>query len=240
MEEFVNLVKQMVPTESWIYIVAILVLLIILIILVLSMRKRKAKKLLDETEEFYNNLKAVPLAFKLNKAEALARVNKQMQETVGDAQKKFDEISEEMKECALKLAKCDDMIYSHKVKQGVKGLKDLRVQLEALSVRVNEVNRVLNELLEQENMQRVEINKLKDKFRTLRSKIAANRNSYASTIEYIEKEVVKIETMFSTFEDLMFAADFTKAWEQQKDIKGKMQALDYLCDQLPSLYEHAR
>ena len=146
MEEFVNLVKQMVPTESWIYIVAILVLLIILIILVLSMRKRKAKKLLDETEEFYNNLKAVPLAFKLNKAEALARVNKQMQETVGDAQKKFDEISEEMKECALKLAKCDDMIYSHKVKQGVKGLKDLRVQLEALSVRVNEVNRVLNEL----------------------------------------------------------------------------------------------
>ena len=63
MEEFVNLVKQMVPTESWIYIVAILALLIILIILVLSMRKRKAKKLLDETEEFYNNLKAVPLAF---------------------------------------------------------------------------------------------------------------------------------------------------------------------------------
>lgn len=240
MEKFINLVKQNVPMESWIYIVAILAFLILLVFIFLAIRKSKAKKLLDETEEFYNNLKAVPLAFKLNKAEALARVNKQMNETVSVAQKNFDEISEEMKESALKLAKCDDMIYSHKVKLGVKGLKELRVQLDALSIRVNEVSRILNELLEQENTQRVEINKLKDQFRGLRSKIAKNRNHYVSSVEYIEKEIGKIETMFSTFEDFMFVADFAKAKEQQKDIKNKMLGLDYLCDQLPSLYEHAK
>ena len=240
MEEFVNQVKQLVPTQSWIYIVIFLVVLVLLMLFYYMNRKRKAKKLLDETEDYYNNLKAVPLAFKLNKAEALARVNKTMQETVENAQKNFDEISEEMKSCSLTLAKCDDMIYSHKVKQGVKGLKELKVKLNHLSVRINEVNQVLNDLLEQENNQRVEINKLKDQFRQLRNKISNNRNSYASTIEYIEKEIAKIETMFSTFEDFMFAADFTKAWEQQKDIKEKITSLDYLCDQLPSLYEHSR
>lgn len=240
MEEFINQVKQIVPMESWIYIAAVLAALVILAMIMMGMRKRKAKRMLDECETHYNTLKAVPLAFKLNKAGALARVNKTMQETVENAQQEFDGISEDLKECSLNLAKCDDMIYSHKVKQSIKGLNELKGSLQKVEIRVNAVNGILDGLLEQENEQRVAINALKDEFRELRKRIAANRSSYAGTYEFMEHEIVKIETMFSTFEDLMFASDFTRAWEQQKDIKDKMNSLNHLCDILPGLYERAR
>lgn len=240
MEQFINQVKLFVPDEAWIYIVVILVALLLVVIIRAVVKKRKAVRLLIETEEEYKKLRAVPLAFNLNKAEALSRVNKSMQESVQEAQNSFNDISDDMKKYSLHLAKADDMIYSHKVKKGVKALLELRKNLEAVELRINDVNGKLNELLEQEAIQREGINVLKESFRTLRSKIAANRSNYGATTEYIDQEVLDIETLFSTFEDLMFAADFEKASEQKEMIHERMEALDELSEQLPALYEYAR
>lgn len=240
MEKFITQVKQLVPTEAWIYIVAVLAILLILIILLMVLRKRKAIKLLNETEDFYKRLKAVPLAFNLNKAEALSRVNHSMQGMVEQAQSDFNEISDEMKKCSLVLAKADDMIYSHKVKKGVKALSELRIRLNSLETRVTDVNTGLNELLEQESIQRDGINKLKESFRTLRSKVSTNSNNYGASTEYIQQELVEIESLFSIFEDLMFMADFTKASDQKDIISERMNRLDELCNKLPALYEHAK
>ena len=57
------------------------------------------------------------MAFKLNKAVALSRVNEMMAETVETCRNDFDNIQEELKECSVSLAEIDDLIYVHKSKR---------------------------------------------------------------------------------------------------------------------------
>lgn len=75
MKEFINNIKNVISAEMLIYILIAVVLLVILSILMMALRQKKARKKLEDLELHYNSLKSVPLAFKLNKAVALSRVN---------------------------------------------------------------------------------------------------------------------------------------------------------------------
>ena len=78
MENFINNVKNVVSLDVLIYIVIALVAIVILTIIMMVLRQKQARKQLDELELSYNSLKGIPLAFKLNKAVALSRVNEEM------------------------------------------------------------------------------------------------------------------------------------------------------------------
>ncbi len=120
MKEFINNIKNVISAEMLIYILIAVVLLVILSILMMALRQKKARKKLEDLELHYNSLKSVPLAFKLNKAVALSRVNEMMAETVETCRNDFDNIQEELKECSVSLAEIDDLIYVHKVKGALK------------------------------------------------------------------------------------------------------------------------
>ena len=110
MKEFINNIKNVISAEMLIYILIAVVLLVILSILMMALRQKKARKKLEDLELHYNSLKSVPLAFKLNKAVALSRVNEMMAETVETCRNDFDNIQEELKECSVSLAEIDDLI----------------------------------------------------------------------------------------------------------------------------------
>ncbi len=240
MGNLINNIKNVVPLKTVIFLAILVAFIIIIAIIRMILRKKKAKKMLNENETFYNRLKSIPLAFKLNKAVALSRVNELMAENVDQCKIDFDEIQEKLKACSVELAEIDDMIYVHKVKAALKRLTSLERELNALEAVVNTVNSTLDEVLEKENEQRTHINMLKDEFRELKSKISTNRASYAQTCEYLEMQIASIEKMFSSFEEWMFASEFDKAADQQKEIKDNIDKLRILVDELPSLYERAK
>ena len=165
MENFINNVKNVVSLDVLIYIVIALVAIVILTIIMMVLRQKQARKQLDELELSYNSLKGIPLAFKLNKAVALSRVNEEMSQRVESCRTDFDNIQEQLKECSVSLAEVDDLIYVHKAKAAKRRMEKLRDQMTALEGIAGEVNQALDSILEQENEQRVHINKLKDDFR---------------------------------------------------------------------------
>ena len=116
MENFINNVKNVVSLDVLIYIVIALVAIVILTIIMMVLRQKQARKQLDELELSYNSLKGIPLAFKLNKAVALSRVNEEMSQRVESCRTDFDNIQEQLKECSVTLAEADDLIYVHKAK----------------------------------------------------------------------------------------------------------------------------
>ena len=65
-----------------------------------------------------------------------------------------------------------------------------------------DVNQALDSILEQENEQRVHINKLKDDFRIIKRNINENRASFSQSYEYLEMEIAAIEKMFSALFNL--------------------------------------
>ena len=240
MENFINNIKNVVSIDILIYIIIALIALIILTIVIMALRKKKARKMLEDMELRYNTLKGVPLAFKLNKAVALSRVNEMIAEAVDSCKSAFDIVQEQLKDCSVQLAEIDDLIYVHKSKKARNKMQELEEDLKVCEENVNKINETLDGILEQENEQRVHINRLKEKFRSLKKKIADNKTSYNQSNEYLDKEIVRIEKMFSSFEEWMFASEFNKAADQQKEIGDAIKALEELTDVLPSMYERAK
>lgn len=240
MENFINNIKNVVSIDILIYIIIALIALIVLTIVIMALRKKKARKMLEEMELRYNTLKGVPLAFKLNKAVALSRVNEMIAEAVDSCKSAFDIVQEKLKDCSVQLAEIDDLIYVHKSKKARNKMQELEEDLKVCEENVNKINETLDGILEQENEQRVHINRLKEKFRTLKKKIADNKTSYNQSNEYLDKEIVRVEKMFSSFEEWMFASEFNKAADQQKEIGDAIKALEELTNVLPSMYERAK
>lgn len=240
MDEFITNIKNIVTTEVLVYIAIGMVLLIILTIIMMMLRQKKAKKELDELELKYNSLKSIPLAFKLNKAVALSRVNQEMGQRVEGCKTDFDTVQEKLKECSVMLAEIDDLVYVRKTKAANRKMSTLVTMLNQCEDNAQRVNETLDEVLEQENAQREQINRLKEEFRTIKKKISNNRNAFHQANEYLEREINEIEKKFSLFEEWMFASEFNKAADQQEDIMRTIQRLETMIQVLPSLYERAK
>ena len=95
-----------------------------------------------------------------------------MSQRVESCRTDFDNIQEQLKECSVTLAEADDLIYVHKAKAAKRRMKKLREQMAELEGVAKDVNQALDSILEQENEQRVHINKLKDDFRIIKRQIS--------------------------------------------------------------------
>lgn len=240
MEEIITKLKSIITTEMILYFAIALVALIILIIIMAVVRQKRTKRELDELELRYNSLKGIPLAFKLNKAVALSRVNQEMAQRVEGCKADFDEVQEKLKECSVMLAEIDDLVYVRKNKAASRKMSVLVTLLDQCDENANRVNETLDEVLEKENEQREQINRLKDEFRNVKRKINDNRSAFHQANEYLEREVTAIEKMFSLFEEWMFASEFNKAADQQEEIMTSIHHLQTLINALPKLYERAK
>lgn len=240
MGNFIANVKKVISGDVFLYIAIGLTAIIVITVVMVVIRRRDARKLLDELELRYNSVKNIPLAFKVNKAVALSRVNNAVAERVEQIKNDFDEVQEKLKECSVMLAEADDLVYMHKSKAGRAMMEDIDVQLTICEESVGRVNETLDSVLEQENEQRVQINTLKENFREVKRRLSENRGVYNQSMDYLDQEVTQIEKMFSLFEEWMFASEFTKAADQQQEIAEHIENLEHLIETLPPLYELAK
>lgn len=239
MDGFINKLKNMITLEMILIGICILALVVIITLIMRSLRIKKVRKELEELELKYNELKGYPLSFKLNKAIALSKVNKSICEPVNEYQKKFDEVQEQLKEFSVLLAEIDDFVYSKKVKKASEKIEELNSKVSDVETAVCDINALLDEVLEQESMQRANINTLKNTFRTYKRTLMENRGSYRQSVEYLDEFVTKVENMFSIFEEWMFASEFNKASDKQQEIKEALADMKYYLEVLPGCYEKA-
>lgn len=239
MGSFINKLKSMVTLEMILIGLAILIVILVITLLMRSLRIKKVQRELDELEIKYNELKGYPISFKLNKAIALSKVNKNICEQVGEYQKKFDDVQEQLKEYSVLLAEIDDFAYSKKVKKASEKIEELNGKIADVESAVVEINTLLDDVLEQESTQRANINTLKNTFRDYKRVLMENRGSYRQSIEYLDEFVSQIENMFSIFEEWMFASEFNKASDKQQEIKESLADMKFYLETLPTYYEKA-
>lgn len=237
MDTFINNLKEVVSPEMIIYAGIALLALIVISMMIRHLRIRKIREELDKFENKYAEFKGIPLSFKLNKATALSKVNKMIAEHIGEYQQKFDETQEYLKEFSVLLAELDDFVYSKKIKKSNQKIEELIPVVEKCGVAIHEVDGLFDEVLEQENMQRTNINVLKNSFREYKKILLNNRGAYRQSVETLDEKITQIENMFSIFEEWMFASEFNKASDKQEEIRAAMEELKNLLDVLPAMYE---
>ena len=112
MEQMIQFFAQ---KEVLIILLALFVILI-LIYMLTRVRVSTTRKQLKELEVLFNQNKSVPLAFKLNKAIALAKTNDHLIEQVSDVKAKYDSLDQDFKAMAVMLADIEDAIIVRKNK----------------------------------------------------------------------------------------------------------------------------
>ena len=239
MDNFINNMKEVISPQMILYLFIMLFAILVISMVIRHMRVRKAKEELDRFENKYAELKGIPLSFKLNKATALSKVNKSIAENIQDYQNRFDSVQEKLKEFSALLAELDDLVYSKKIKKANAKMEELEPVSISCETAIKEVDALFDEVLEQENMQRSNINVLKNNFREYKKLLMNNRGSYRQSVECLDDKIVQIENMFSIFEEWMFASEFNKAGDKQEEIRENMNELKKYLDVLPSLYEKA-
>lgn len=239
MDDFVNKFKSQISMEMILIGLLILLAIIVISIVIRSLRIKKVRAQLNDLELKYNELKGYPLSFKLNKAIALSKVNKDILEQVQEYQKKFDEVQEKLKEYSVLLAEIDDFVYSKKIKKALEKINEVTPIVTECDNKVQEIDLLLNDVLEQESTQRASINTLKNSFREYKRHYHEKRGGYRQSVEYIDDDIKQIENMFSIFEEWMFASEFNKANEKQLEIKESLIELNNFLTKIPGYYEKA-
>lgn len=236
MENFLSFISR---TEVIIAFAIIIIILIIYLIL----RKVQAngfKKELAKLEIRYNQISSIPLAFKLNKAVAIARVDTVLMQNVALCKDDFDFATSNLKQISQTLADVEDNLLIGKHKLVKEGLLDLESSIKLGEDQVSKLNGFLDGILEKETEQRTEVTQLKDKFRELKSEA----NEKSATLSYswvtIEKNITNTENMFSAFEEWMYASDFEKASAELVEIRNSIFRLEEIIRDLPELLEIAR
>lgn len=236
MENFLSVISSL----PFIIAVAVIILLIIIWLVVRKTEKDKFKKQLQDYEVRYNQIKSIPLSFKLNKSIAIARIDQEKLNDITLLKEDFDRANSNLKQIASSIAETEDEISSGKLKKSKKLLLDLDSQLTLGEDQVSKLNQSLDLILEKENAKRSEVNTLKEQFRNIKANAYDNSNSLSYSFNTIEKSIANIENMFSSFEEWMYASDYEKANNELDNIKSSISNLDNIVTNLPSLLEDAR
>lgn len=236
MENFLKFISRL---EVIIAIAVILILLIIWLVL-RKVQSNKYKKELAELEVRYNQISSIPLAFKLNKAVAIARVDQVLLKNVALCKDDFDLATSNLKQVSQSLADIEDNILIGKLKSVKEGILDLESSVKLGEEQVGKLNTFLDGILEKETEQRAEVTQLKDKFRELKNEANEKSNALSYSWSTIEKNITNIENMFSSFEEWMYASDFEKASAELVDIKSSISRLDEIVKELPDLLQESR
>lgn len=238
--DIINRLKEIITPDMIIICVLVILLILFLSIFLRSLKTKKARKELETLENKYTELKNVPLSFKLNKAQALAKVSKDADEKILDYQKEFDQAQELLKQYSSLLAEVDDLVFSKKPKKAGEKVAIMLPVVNASEEAVRDLNKKLDDVLEQESTQRENINSLKEEFRSDKARLLGQRGVYHQSVEFLDSLVVDIENMFSVFEEWMFASEFNKAADKQVEIKHALEDFEKDLDVLPGYYEQVK
>ena len=230
-EMILNLFKRL---EVQIALVVLIVFFLVILI-IKRMNLHQLKQKMQAVEKRYNNVKSVPLPFKLNKAVALARVNPEILENVNDFKNNFEEIQENFKSIVHVLAETEDVLVIGKSKHAKLNLQDLNQMLNQIEKQVDQLNSRLDSILEEENQQRGQITELKEMFRQAKTDLTARSVQLSPSLPALESRLGEIEKAFTSFEEWMYASEFGKAKEKMEEIQITLDELRHWIDELPEL-----
>ncbi|MBQ6333997.1 MAG: hypothetical protein IJI46_02860 [Erysipelotrichaceae bacterium] len=220
--------------------VLVLITLIAIIVTTNKNRKKNLRKQLDDLYVRFNSVKTIPLAFKLNKAQAMARRNEEMSASVESYYDKYEQTEKHINQIQDLLNDTDDSLGSVKYKEALEMLKNVSDELSVCEGEVRQIDDFLEEFSRKEDIQREYSAKLKEKYRVVKTTI--NKNAQLLSISYdgFVDKLKEIEDLFSSSEELMYASDYTAAQEQLESIDQRLENIKSSANAVPKLVKDTK
>lgn len=215
---------EKIGTRNLIFVGIGLVVFVILFLLYRGMRLRKYRKLIVEIENRMNAIKSLPLQYRLGRVHSISKNMPDVVEQYQEYAAEFERISDYQKnDLAVLVNEVDEQLFYGKLRQVSKKMKVLDGMLDTYEKDSQDLLANIETITEIENVQRIEIIRVKEKYRqtidqfeTIRFKVEEFVPSLLNIFNEVDDSFVQLEGMMNNqrFED---AQNFTKEIEEKVD-----------------------
>ncbi|MDO4500456.1 MAG: septation ring formation regulator EzrA [Erysipelotrichaceae bacterium] len=223
--------------QTKLILIGVLVVAVAIIVAIIYFNTRKAnlRKDIDDLNVRFNEIKTVPLAFKLNKAQAMAKRNEQTAEEVKVYYQKYEDAQKHIDQITEMIENIEDSIAGRNYKEAREALSIVLENINDSEKEVNAIDKFLEQFAEEENNQRENSARLKESFRELKLYIHSNAAALSIALEGIEKKVEVIEDLFSQSEEFMYINEYLSSQECLMKIEDSIKELRLTVSKLPEV-----
>ena len=223
-------------------ILGILLLLVVIIIVVLVRNTRKTKfaKQIEDINVRFNAIKTIPLAFKLNKAQAMARRNKDTAEQIESYYKQYENTQRDIDSINDMLVEIDDDFANHNYKSLKSLLSETEDFIAETEKEVTQIDKFLEQFADKENQQREFSTRLKERYLEVKMKVNEHSNSFSIAYDGVSRKLEAIEDKFSQSEEWLYANDYVQAQNIMDEIDVDIENIKKVCAELPDLVKEAK
>ena len=224
------------------YIIVALVAIAIIVIMILVKNTRKAsiKKQIDDLYVRFNTVKTIPLAFKLSKAQMMAKRNEETASKVQDYYEKYVEAEKHISEIQELLNQIDDANNAKEYREVERLILLTSQKTVAIENEVKDIDSFLEEFSQKESAQRERSTTLKEEYRLIKNGVNSNSNALSISYEGITDKLSICEDLFSQSEEFMYANDYMMASEILDKIEGNLKSLKENVEAIPELIKDTK
>ena len=218
-------------------IIAGLLLLAVIIVLVIvnNTKKTNIKKSIDDLNVRFNSVKTIPLAFKLSKAQAMAKRNDETATEVKEYYEKYEEVQRHIDSIADMLENIEDSFACRNYKSCKEALQIISENIDDSEKEVRDIDKFLEKFSKKENDQRESSARLKEDFRELKLYINKNKVALSIANDGIDKKIQHIEDLFSKSEEFIYVSDYISSKECLDQISEDIASIRICLDSIPTL-----
>lgn len=222
-------------TKLIIILALVLVAVVLVLIIIHNTRKTNLNKEIEDVHVRFNKIKTIPLAFKLNKAQAIAKRNAETADKVKIYYDKFEEAQKHIDQISSMLETMEDAVANRNYKELRETLDAIYVELDNSEKEVNDIDNFLQQFSEEETVLREESTKLKEKFRKIKLYVNDNAKSLSIAHEGIQKKIERVEDLFSQSEEFMYINDYDSSKKTLSKIKDSILDIERCVLALPEV-----
>lgn len=211
------------------------VLLIVLLIVYRQMVLKKRKKEVTLIENRLAAIKSLPIQYRLGRVQNIAKNTPELLEQYNDFEERYDElISIQKDEIAILLNEIDEKIYAGKIFKVSGMLTQLKGMVDSFEQKANQLLTEIEAVTEIENVQRIAIIRVKEKYRGIQENYNGVRYKLEEAVPAINAYIDQIDQDFVDLESMMNMQYFDDAKKQCEQIDTKIDFLAANIRDLPT------
>ena len=216
-------------------IVAILIVsaALIVFLIIRNTNKSNIKKQVDDLYVRFNTIKTIPIAFKLNKAQAMA---KRSADTVASIQNYYEEYEDAEKKINIiqdKLNAVDDDVIVKDFKTAKKNIEEVSADISECEAQIKRIDDFLEEFSKKDDEQREYSAQLKENYRMIKSTINENAGLLSIAFDGLQEQLQECENLFSSSEEWIYASDYTAAQNDLDKINEILEKIKINANAIP-------
>ena len=213
----------------------IIILLIVAILIYRSLRLKVYRQTIVELENKINGIKTLPIQYRLGRVKSIAKnmagVAKEYEEFVKD----YDSLQEFQKnELGVLVDDVDEQLFYGKLSGANKKLNELTIMANKYETDSKELLARIEKVTEIENEQRIEIIRVKEKYRSVQSQYDSIRGKVENYVPEVGEIFKSIDEDFVKLETMMNNQLFSDAKEFTGEIEARIDRLSNNMKELPS------